>query len=312
AYARIVSLEHLVDVPRPPGLRAREQGAVGRTLTCIPADACEARALPSVGGVARFEVVPAAEGQLRLEPIVSRDSDGTLWADELVVPVEPVGEVLVRRKEALTAVTEVSVEVGQTVELCVQVAAASGRVIDGEGVSASVELQPPEGRLTAVQASKGCHTFRGEGHGPAKLVFSVADQRRTVQVRVLSPDRVRTFVVTEVVQQGGAWRDVGPAPSPLLATRGSLSRTYRIDGVADDGLRLPLPPRCLTVDNGTVDSPGGWLAPDVFSLWLRLDAATLRWSSRCRAFAVPFEYAVRRSSGRRVIVRGRSTRRLPA
>nr|MCU0701794.1 hypothetical protein [Myxococcaceae bacterium] len=33
AYARIVSLEHLVDVPRPPGLRAREQGAVGRTLT---------------------------------------------------------------------------------------------------------------------------------------------------------------------------------------------------------------------------------------------------------------------------------------
>ncbi|MDX2008839.1 MAG: hypothetical protein SFW67_01530 [Myxococcaceae bacterium] len=266
------------------------------SLSCLPADACEARPLPSVAGLARFEVTPAstAQGPIRLEPIVSRDGDGTLWADELPVSVEAAGEVLVRRREAFTAVTEVSVEVGQTVELCLQISSSSGRFIDPESVGASIEVRQTDRRLAQVRSSQGCHTFRGDAHGQVDVVFSAAAQTRTVHVQVLSPDRVRSFSVTEVVQQGGAWIDVGQAPSPLLAMRGSLYRYYRIDGVTDDGLRMAFPARCLTIDNGNVDGPGGTFAPDIFSLWLVLDTATLRWSSQCRPLGAPLALEVRR------------------
>jgi hypothetical protein len=268
-----------------------------RSLSCVPRAACEAVPLPSADGAARFAVT-VVEGQtdeLVFEPIIERTSDGVRFGDEFRVEVDPFRSALVRLGTgALTPVTQLSLTAGDRVELCAEVATASGRFVDLMPEQITVEVPSTGPSLVEEQAVRRCRTFRAEGHGRGTIIFTALGQRLPVTVDVIAMSRVQTFVFTEVTRQGGRWASVGPVSLPLQATRGTLYRYYSLEGVADDGLRLPLQPSCLTVSDGTVDRPDPSGAPLVFNFWMTRPQGTLRWSSQCLPAAVALEGTVTR------------------
>jgi hypothetical protein len=268
-----------------------------RALACVPREACEAVPLPSVEGAARFAVTVMA-GQtdtLVVEPIIERTSDGVRFGDEFQVEVDPFQRALVRLGTgALTPVTQVALVAGDRVELCAEVSTASGRFVDLMPEQIAVELPSTGPSLVEERAVRRCRTFRAEGHGRGTLTFTALGQRLPITVDVISMSRVQTFAFTEVTRQGGTWATVGPVSLPLQATRGSLYRYYSVEGVADDGLRLPLSPSCLTIGDGTVDRPDPSGAPFVFNFWMTRSQTTLRWSSQCPAAGVALEGTINR------------------